>query len=521
MDSPWSPASTYSEAESCIGQSKPGMYLIVKMSQNGTFDYSSSSKEVAKMMTEKLRSDVEECMKIAHQRSHPDVSNHYGQMLKECEALHLRDPHAEDVKDLRHFIPLFRKVGYIGRDDIEKKFKLKSMWSEKPSDWPADVCHVDPNNPGADNGKKRLKPKKPELIKMFNHLTQRYRSVREMLWINTFSCRPDENIDVKTEMKDDFDDLYRSELQGLADQVEQIYGNDRSISKLLKALMKEIVLMDTISDPKRWVVYNRQKSILEADLREAVYMHRSGAPHMVNDVVTELKGICKHLSIDPGEVLLSLEEDQPEGMIPAILDQARPPTSGMRKRKPTLNLDMEGGMEHASLSPMVPVVTNSFNLSDGSSLSEDSVYLEEMDVGNNVDIFDSTTGTTFDNGPVTMNNEVIVENNHITEGQRAVEALENNYPPQIYNAGQEQMPNFAQLDPGQPVDIGWGETEKKAQPVSSLQDIFEVITSSEEQHTIPQTINEDDLNDLINNLVYNDTQNLVYNDVMLSSQIRN
>ena len=51
------------------------------------------------------------------------------QMLKECEALYLRDPNVEDVKDLRHFIPLFRKICYIARDDIEKKFKRKYKYS--------------------------------------------------------------------------------------------------------------------------------------------------------------------------------------------------------------------------------------------------------------------------------------------------------------------------------------------------------------------------------------------------------
>lgn len=388
------------------------------------------------MMPEKVRLELDEVMKLSYQRNNPDSSNHYEQMLKEAEALHLRDPNQEDVKDLRHFIPLFRKICYIGKDDIEKKFKLKAMWTEKPSDWPADVVHVDPNNPGSASGKKILKPKKPDLMKMFNHLTSTYKRKREGLWRETFGCMPDdETVDVKSEMIEKLEE--QEELQGLAQSIMEMYG-DKEINKLVGTLIKEFKTIDDVRDPKRWVVYNRQKSILEADLREAVYLYQNHTPHPRDAVILELKGICRHMNINPEDVLSLVEEDK--APIPLILESARSPTSGSRKRKPTFTMEMEEIPEQTQ-GPVVPVVANNPNFNP----EEECVFVENMDFQNNINIeseveIDGNFQTTDPNSL-----------NYIYEGLMAVQALEQAYPQDVKpDVIQQQQPNHNEVDHGQP-----------------------------------------------------------------------
>lgn len=498
MDSdPWSPVSGYSEAESNCGQQKPATYLIVKMMSTGSFDYSSSTKEVIKMMPEKTRMDIEDIIKIANQRSNPDQNNHYAQMLKEADALYLRDPNQEDVKDLRHHIPLFRKICYIPKDDIEKKFKLKSMWTERPSDWPTGVLHVDPNNPGSVNGKKVMKPKKPELTKMFDHLTRTYQKLRDELFLETFGCRPDEE-SVDSRIKEEFVDNQNS-LRLLANQVFKVYVNNQ-IEKLVNALIKEFDTMDTISKPETWVIYNRQKGILESDLREVIFLSDKGCPHPADAFITELKGICKLINLNAEEILASRMEEDDVSQIPLILDQARTPTvTQSRKRKPTFNMDMEEVYQPQQNIPLIEA--NSIFEADS------TLYEADMDVGNYVDISTESGITTL----VEVKQETVP--NIIEEGDRAVEALQQAYAPEMMN-------DFSQLhianrpSPGQPVDVRWD--AEKNEPQSIFQTFcFDNLTPGNEttqpvetslpalnydgEKDVPVTLDLDDVCDILRN----------------------
>lgn len=92
------------------------------------------------------------------------------------------------VKKLRKLIPIIRILVYMPEHTYEGKKKLKHLWDETPSDWPATIPFIDPNNGGksGSGGSSRLsKPGKNLLLKMFSYLKERY-----ILWSKTGRCQP-------------------------------------------------------------------------------------------------------------------------------------------------------------------------------------------------------------------------------------------------------------------------------------------------------------------------------------------
>jgi len=49
------------------------------------------------------------------------------------------------------------------------------MWERKPSDWPAGVRFLDPNNKIKERGDAGSKPTKEILVPMLTHLVRKYR----------------------------------------------------------------------------------------------------------------------------------------------------------------------------------------------------------------------------------------------------------------------------------------------------------------------------------------------------------
>ena len=60
----------------------------------------------------------------------------------------------------------------------------------------------------------------------------------------------------------------------------------------MSSFIAEIDTIDDIKDVTQWVRCNRQKFVLEADFREALYLQEEGRPHSTELFVKELTTIC-------------------------------------------------------------------------------------------------------------------------------------------------------------------------------------------------------------------------------------
>jgi len=59
-------------------------------------------------------------------------------------------------------------------EEWQGKEKVKGMWEKRPKDWPDHIPHKDPNNSGKQKGTGEGKPKREELMLMFQFLKEKY-----------------------------------------------------------------------------------------------------------------------------------------------------------------------------------------------------------------------------------------------------------------------------------------------------------------------------------------------------------
>lgn len=79
------------------------------------------------------------------------------------------------VQELRKIISMYLAHVYHNDEKRMGKRKMKNLWDKPPEDWPTDIPFVDPNNGmKEESGGKQQKPKKHELVPMYNFLRQKY-----------------------------------------------------------------------------------------------------------------------------------------------------------------------------------------------------------------------------------------------------------------------------------------------------------------------------------------------------------
>ncbi|CAD5120457.1 DgyrCDS9024 [Dimorphilus gyrociliatus] len=78
------------------------------------------------------------------------------------------------VQELRKIISMYLAHVYHSDEKRMGKRKMKNLWDKAPDDWPEGIPFVDPNNGLKEDNGKQLKPKKHDLVPMYNFLRQKY-----------------------------------------------------------------------------------------------------------------------------------------------------------------------------------------------------------------------------------------------------------------------------------------------------------------------------------------------------------
>lgn len=95
------------------------------------------------------------------------------------------------VQELRKIISMYLAHVYHNDEKRMGKRKMKNLWDKAPEDWPKQIPFVDPNNGLKEGGGKQQKPKKHELVPMYNFLRQKYEeSIQSQGTVGTTVLRP-------------------------------------------------------------------------------------------------------------------------------------------------------------------------------------------------------------------------------------------------------------------------------------------------------------------------------------------